>query len=243
VSLTSSQTWTIVGIASLIWLSISIFGGTNGGGLTVVWSLKDLIPALLSVAWVYERWLWRFSPIHRVGLIKTPVVIGTWKGSLESFWIDPATEQRREPKTVYLTVKQTATTLSARVLTDESASEQVAGMMAKTEAEHPALSYTYRNRPELRFREENFSAIHYGSALLEVVGDPATALVGSYWGDRKGSRGEMRFTEHNPDIAQTFEDAERFEFSTPRPVGIPGMARLARTLGRDRRGGEVRPRS
>jgi SMODS-associating 2TM, beta-strand rich effector domain len=234
VRLTSSQTWTIVGIASLIWLSLSIVGTTNGGGLSVVWSLKDVIPALLSGAWVYERWLWRFSPIHRVGLIRTPVVIGTWKGDLASFWTDPTTGERRDPKTVYLTIEQTATTVSVRLLTNESASEQVAGMMSKTEAGHPALSYTYRNRPELRFREGNISPIHYGSALLEIVGDPATALVGSYWGDRKGSRGEMRFTKHAAEIAQTFNDAERLQYKAPRPVGIPGAARLAGVLDRGR---------
>jgi SMODS-associating 2TM, beta-strand rich effector domain len=235
VRLTSSQTWTIVGIASLIWLSISIFGAGSGGGLSVVWSLKDLIPALLSVAWIYEKWLWRFSPIHRIGLNKTPVVIGTWKGMLESFWTDPVTGQRRDPKTVYLTIEQTATTLSVRLLTNESASEQVAGMMSKTEAGHPALSYTYRNRPELRFREGNVSPIHYGSALLEVVGDPATALVGSYWGDRQGSRGEMRFTEHAAAIVQTFDGAERLRYAVPRPVEIPGTTRLMRAIGRGRR--------
>ena len=232
--LTSSQTWTIVGIASLIWLSISVFGITSGGGISVVWSLADILPTLLAVAAVYERWLWRWSFLHRIGLIRTPVVIGTWKGILESFWEDPTTGQRRDPKAVYLTVEQTATTIRVRLLTNESASEQVAGMMSKTEAGHPALSYTYRNRPELRFREGNVSPIHYGSALLEVVGDPATALVGSYWGDRQGSRGQMRFTEHGPVIAQTFDDAERLGYSAPRPVGIPGTTRLIRALGRDR---------
>lgn len=230
---TASQTWTIVGIAAVIWLALSVFGITSGGGLSVVWSLADIVPALVAGAAIYERWLWRWSVLHRIGLIKTPVVIGTWKGVLESFWEDATTHVRPAPTMVYLTIVQTATTVVVRLLTAESASEQVVGTVGKSESGHPAISYTFRNRPDLRFREGNASAIHYGGAILEVVGDPARRLNGWYWTDRS-SRGEFTFTEHAHEFAQTFDDAGRLRYSEPRPVGIPGTTRLARALGRDR---------
>lgn len=233
-NLTSSQTWTIIGFAALIWLALSVFGITSGGGISVVWSLADIVPALLAGAAVYERWIWRWSVLHRIGLIKTPVVIGTWKGLIESFWEDETTHERLAPKTVYLTIVQTATTVIVRLLTEESASEQVVGTIGKSESGHPAISYTYRNRPDLRFREGSVSPIHYGGAILEIVGDPATCLNGWYWTDRS-SRGQFKFADHAHEVAQTFGDAERLWYSAPRPVGIPGTAQLTRALGRDRR--------
>lgn len=219
--LTSSQVWVIVGLASLIWLALSVVGVQAGGGIAFVFSLRDTIPLLLVLAAVHERWLWRHSWFHRSRVITTPVVIGTWRGSLESFWVDPATGQKPDVKTVYLTIRQTATTINVRLLTNESASEQLAGTVAKSESGYPAISYNYRNRPDLKFRKDGVSPIHYGGAVIEIVGDPATGLNGEYWTDRN-SRGQFRFREQSSRIAQTFEEAKRLSFGPPRPVGIFG---------------------
>jgi hypothetical protein len=217
--LTSSQVWTIVGLASLVWLGLSILGVTSGGGLTAVFSLADIIPALLVAASIHERWLWRQSLFHRSRVITTPVVIGTWRGQLESFWQNPETGERPPIKTVYLTIQQTATTVSVRLLTNESSSEQLAGTVTESESGYPAISYNYRNRPDMRYRKDGVSPIHYGGAVLEIVGDPATGLNGEYWTDRN-SRGEFKFREQSPRIAQTFEEAESLTFGPPRPYGV-----------------------
>lgn len=230
VRLTSSQTWAIVGIASLIWLGLSVFGVTSGGGPSVVLSFADIIPALLFGALVYERWLWRWSPLHEARLVSTPVVIGTWKGDLEPFWELPKTHPRPPIKTAYLTIAQTATTVFVRLLTDESASEQLAGTVTKAESGYPAISYNYRNKPGMALRY-TVSPIHYGGALIEIVGDPATGLKGDYWTDRK-SRGEVKFREHSPEVAQTFEEAGKLTFGPPQPVGVlgRGLTRLLRRV-------------
>lgn len=230
--LSSSQTWAIVGIASLIWLGLSVFGVTSGGGIDVVFSLADIIPALLFVGWIYETRLWRWSVLHDVRLVATPVVIGTWKGDLKSFWEHPETHERPPIKTVYLTIQQTATTVFVRLLTNESASEQLSGSVTKAESGYPAISYNYRNKPDMAHRL-TISPIHYGAAILEIIGDPATGLNGDYWTDRK-SQGKFTFREHSPEIAQTFEEAERLTYGSHRPVGLKGR-RLARLLGRSRR--------
>jgi hypothetical protein len=100
-------------------------------------------------------------------------------------------------------------------------SEQLAGTVAKSESGYPAISYNYRNRPDLEFRKDGASPIHYGGAVIEIVGDPATGLNGEYLTDRN-SRGQFRFREHSALIAQTFEEAERLAFAEPRPVGVLG---------------------
>jgi hypothetical protein len=234
---TSSQIWFIVGSASLIWLALSVFGLTSGGGLSVVFTLADIIPALLFVGWIFEGWLWRWSPFHAVSLISTPVVIGTWRGELASFWVDPKTGQRPAIKTVYLTMAQTATTVSVRLLTDESVSEQLSGMITKADSGYPVISYNYRNTPDLKFRENNVSPIHYGGAVIEILGDPATGLKGWYWTDRE-TKGEFKFHEHCPDSAQSFAQAQGLTFGPPRPIGVLGR-RLTRLL---RRPSDQKPR-
>jgi SMODS-associating 2TM, beta-strand rich effector domain len=228
--LTSSQTWAIVGFASLLWLALSAVGLASGGGPAVILTFADVIPALLLLGSIFERWLWRWPLLHLIGLNATPVVIGTWRGDLESFWEDPVTKARPPIKTVYLTIRQTATTVTARLVTNESASEQIAGLVTKGESGYPAISYNYRNEPDLKFRENNVSPIHYGGAIIEIVGDPATRLKGRYWTDRS-SRGEFTFGQHSPEIAQSFEEAEAMTFGAPRPVGVfDGFRRLVRTL-------------
>lgn len=218
--LSSSQVWAIIGLASLIWLALSIVGATSGGGISVVFDLADIIPALIFGWWLYERWGWRWGPLHDIGLLTTPVVIGTWRGTLESLWQDPKTGQRPDPKTVYLAVGQTATSVSVRLLTDESSSDQIAGGITPAESCFPAISHNYRNKPQLELRQQ-ISLIHYGAAIIEIEGRPATGLNGEYWTDRNSS-GTFTFREHAPSVAQTFAQAQQLRYGTPRPVGILG---------------------
>lgn len=217
-SISTSQVWAIIGLAALIWLALSIVGVASGGGISIVFNLADIIPALLFGWWLYERWGWRWGPLHAVGLLSTPVVIGTWRGTLESFWKDPKTGELPAPKTVYLTIAQTVTSVSVRLLTDESSSEQVAGAITRAESGFPAISYNYRNKPQLELRQTR-SPIHYGAAVIEIEGRPATGLNGEYWTDRNSS-GKFTFREHAPRVAQTFEQATTLAYGAPRPVGI-----------------------
>jgi hypothetical protein len=215
----ASQTWAIVGVAALLWLALSVFGLASGGGVSVVLTLSDIIPALLIVGAIYERWLWRWPLLHQTGLVFTPVVIGTWRGELASFWENPTTHERPAMKTVYLAIEQTVTTIAVRLLTDESTSQQIAGSVTRSESGYPAISYNYRNEPDLEFRRGNVSPIHYGGALLKIVGKPASGLEGEYWTDRNSS-GQLTFREHCPRIAQTFEEATTLPYGPPRPVGV-----------------------
>lgn len=224
--LSSSQTWAIVGLASLIWLALGVLGVTSGGGINAVLNLRDIIPALLFGGFLYERWGWRWQLLHQLHIITTPVVIGTWKGVLTSDWEDESGE-KLAPFTVYLGIDQTLTTTAVRLLSFESSSVPVAGGMAKTETGFPAIGYLYRNRPGVVLRQGR-SRMHYGGAMVEIVADPATGLNGEYWTDRK-TIGSFEMWEHSPVIAQTQGEAEKLAFGPPRPVGVfDGIRRLLR---------------
>jgi hypothetical protein len=48
---------------------------------------------------------------------------------------------------------------------------------------------------------------HFGAARLECTGQTPTRLTGVYWTDRL-TRGDMEFSQHAPQVLQTFAEAE-----------------------------------
>jgi hypothetical protein len=210
--LSELRVWSLIAITGAIWLALAaanIVAG-NTDGLSVI---VDLLPLLLLVGLAFERRGWRAQWLHP-RWVSTPVVIGTWRGTLTHYSDDATPTDKR----IYLTVRQTLTKASVRMLTDESTSEQVAGGPAKTEADYPAIAYTYRNKPGVGLRHAD-SDIHYGGSFIEIVGSPATGLDGEYWTERR-TKGKLTLREHNRATAQTFEEAEKLTYSTPRPLRV-----------------------
>lgn len=206
--LSEIQTWTIVGIASVIWLALSIVGVTSGGNLATVVALSDTIPLLLLSMSVFERWGWRAKRLHP-HIVGVPVVRGTWRGELVSAWIDPKTKKPRPAKTVYLAIEQTLTTVRVRLLTDESSSDAIVASVAKMANGYRAISYTYENTPKIGLRDK--SRPHRGGVLLTIYGEPPNRIAGEYWTDRD-TKGELNLTARAPDIAQSFEEAQALIF-------------------------------
>lgn len=93
------------------------------------------------------------------------MVSGTWRGELATHWKDPDTGVVPGPKTVYLAIHQTLTTIHVRLLTDESASDQVSGGIS-SDGFAPTIAYTYRNEPDLALGSVR-SEIHDGAAVLQ----------------------------------------------------------------------------
>ena len=133
---------------------------------------------------------------------------------LTSSWIDPATERVRPPKVVYLAIRQTLTTVWVRLLTNESASDQMVGAVKKDpSSEDWLLSYTYRNTPKLPLRKT--SPEHRGGTFVTIFGEPPARIEGEYWTSRD-TKGTLAMDAHLPDIAQSFADAEAlFVTGTP----------------------------
>ena len=130
-------------------------------------------------------------------------VRGTWKGTVTSFWKDPETGERVSPKLAYLVVRQTATLISVKLLTDESKSSSSLASVSVPDGT-AVLDYLYLSRPKASV--EHRSRMHHGSTVLDVIGNPAKRLDGRYWTDRD-SRGELSFTERSKKIADDYIDA------------------------------------
>jgi hypothetical protein len=155
--------------------------------------------SLLFVA--FDWYLWRAPVISR--FVKRPFVGGTWRGRLESHWIDPATGQRVAPDPeVYLIVRQTFWTTSVRLLTRESRSHSIVASIDDNRDGTFALCAIYRNTPRAAVRQR--SPIHHGAVMLDISGDPPDCLEGFYWTDRT-TMGELdlrlRFKKHVNDYS------------------------------------------
>jgi hypothetical protein len=201
--LSNLQTWTIVGLASIIWLALSAVGVASGGPAAAL-AIADVVPVLLLGASIFEARLWRWAPLHP-HLVGTPVIRGTWKGTLTAIWPDPATGVPILPKTVYLAVEQTLTTVGVWLFTDESTSSSIAGSVANVPARGWVVSYTYLSTPRIERRDA--SPINYGGALLSIIDGGGLTIDGEYWNDR-ASKGRMTFREFHHAIARSFENAE-----------------------------------
>jgi hypothetical protein len=212
--LSQLRVWSLVFITGVIWATLAATSVVSGNTAAVSY-IVDALPLILLVAYAFERRGWRAQWLHP-RWVATPVAIGTWRGELLYKWEGGG--EALPSKVVYLTVRQTLTTVSVRLLSDESNSEQVAGGIATGESGYPIIAYLYRNKPGIALRHET-SNIQYGGALVEIVGDPATALRGEYWTERK-TKGSLTFREHAHAIAQTYEDAAKLTYGPAQPLRV-----------------------
>ncbi len=188
---------------------VAVFAGgiwLTGGQLNSQWlrfySAAVFVATLALTLW--EAFIWRLPPIQRINAVPRNVR-GTWKGTLTSLWINPETSTSPPPKTVYLVIRQQASSVSVTLLTDESRSSSFMGQVDTVEGS-TTLSYSYRNRPSPSV--EHRSRIHHGSTLLDVSGRPANRLIGRYWTDRD-SRGELDFDSRSKFAVDDFKTAEK----------------------------------
>lgn len=201
------RNWAVMSVVGMIWLALVVVGAV-GGNIHQVSTIADVVPVLLILAGVFERWGWRLPILHPL-VVQTPVVRGTWKGELESLWTDPTTGGHPPRKVVYLVVEQSLTQSAMRMFTDESSSEQIVGQVQKRSSARFVLSAIYQNTPTIDRRET--SRPHLGAVMLEIHGHPPHRLEGEYWTERQ-SKGLLAFVERCPQLAASYQEAATFRF-------------------------------
>jgi SMODS-associating 2TM, beta-strand rich effector domain len=176
------------------------------GTLNLSWlkffSIAVLIASLVLMLW--DLWLWRIPLIQMIPGVPRHVG-GTWKGTLTTFWEDPRTGNRPVPKSAYLVIRQTASSTSVKLLTNESRSASTLAAISALDGT-VELTYLYLNRPDARY--EDGSRMHHGSAALVVSGESPRRLKGRYWTDRD-SKGELDFDQRHKDLADDFDQAAK----------------------------------
>lgn len=193
----------IVLLVGAAWLVLLIIDGV---AVELRWlrHVTTVVPILLVFLGVFDNWLWK-APWLNGWFTNRPVLCGTWEVALQTEWVDPNTGTTPGPITCYIAVRQTFSTLSMRLMTPESASWLIAHNIVRSNDGMFQVAGVYMNKPNLPLRGER-SEIHYGAFLLDVQGQPPTALEGHYWTDRQ-TRGTMRFTRRKARSSATYEEA------------------------------------
>lgn len=194
----------IVYTAAAIWAIVLLISGQRlSSGLLRPLSTVVSIVVLLCIG--FELWFWKWRILHR-WFVKRPVIDGTWRAEIRSEWIDPS-GNRIGPIEAYAVIRQTLTTLSVRLMTQESNSTLVGTEIVCSADGQYCLSGVYRNEP--RFQERNHSQIHYGAIRLNIVTSPSEKLEGHYWTDRN-TAGEMEFSARHARKFEHFQSAQAF---------------------------------
>jgi len=149
-----------------------------------------MVLTIVSVAvFAFNRWLWKSSILYP-WFVSDPNLSGTFKGVLQSSWVDSTTGTMKSPIDIFAIVRQTAFTIHIRLYTVQSESVSLASSFVKSDDGRQDLMFTYRNEPKQSKRPQ--SSIHYGGTKLKISHDHQH-LAGTYWTDRK-TVGDMEFT-------------------------------------------------
>lgn len=164
--------------------------------------LSAVVSALAVFLLVFDKWVWAWPLVRLVA--KRPDLRGTWKAELRSSWRDPDTKAPEKPILAYVVVRQTASSVHVRLMTQDSRSISVAASLLPEADGAYVLSSIYRNEPRLSKRRE--SPIHHGGLVLRLSGAPAQRMSGHYWTDRK-SDGEIDLKRLSREAVDDFEAA------------------------------------
>ena len=168
--------------------------------------LSTVITIVLYAVMAFDLWLWKLPFLHS-WFVKRPVIDGTWKVEIRSNWKNPAAGGDITPVEGYMVVRQTFSSLSMRLLTEESSSELVGTEIVCSADGLYCVSGVYRNEP--RFQVRDRSEIHYGAVWLKIIDEPEKKVTGHYWTDRE-TAGEMELGNRQKKRFQTFQSAQAY---------------------------------
>lgn len=210
--LTRTQITVIVGLTAVLWAAVLVTRGIPFTADQFLAFGATVTGLTLLTGWFNTR-CWRFG-IFKGWLVQRPWVQGTWHVTLESSWIDPATNQPIPPIPGFMVFRQTFSSLSARFYTKESSSESLAATILQAHDCVFQLSATYRNEPTPQLRGVR-SEIHFGAFTFDLHGDPPERLSGKYWTDRK-TNGTMKLEDRKDSLITSFEEGLRL-YGVERP--------------------------
>lgn len=198
-----------LGLAAVAWAVVLLLQGVQLS-LAHLAPFGTVVGVLAVSAFAIEHVLWRQPWLHG-WFVQRPNLRGTWKVTLQSDWINPATSTTIPPITCYMGVEQTLSTLQMHLMTPESESWFVAHSIRPSPSENGyQIVGVYTNKPKVHLRSST-SNMHLGAIVLDTHGDSKSApstLTAEYWTDRK-TTGRMTLTDRQDIVHTRFEDAKQ----------------------------------
>lgn len=196
-----------IGLTIAVWLLALWYQGMPVLEADFVKPFSTVVGLITFIVTIFNKYLWSWK-IFKGWYVKRPDLRGTWKVELKSSWTNPETGQVIKPIHGYAVIRQSLTSLSLRLMTEESRSVLVAHSIEQQEDDDLfKLVGVYRNEPKIELQGVR-SEIHHGSFALEIHGSPAYELQGHYWTDR-GTKGGIKFSDKVKKLYDTYEQASR----------------------------------
>ena len=191
----------VLGFAALIW---GVLLAADDVPVSLLWlrHISTVTAAVLLLLAAFDQWLWRLSFLQG-WLVRRPFLSGTWRASLVTV-SESETGSESTAVSGFMVIRQTHSSISARLLTRESQSRLTSGSITRSDDGLYAFSGTYLNEPSLDLRQR--SPIHHGAFALRVHGRPARRMQGSYWTDR-GTKGTLELTDCRAQEFTSFAEA------------------------------------
>ena len=161
------------------------------------------LAVLTTLLWLFDKHLWKTRPI--MAFFKRPNLNGTWQVSLQSSYVHPETGERVQEINGYASIRQTYSSVSVRLMTEQAESFLVSGGFDVQSDGASYLYGVYQSDPSIHLRSK-ISEIHYGSFKYKVIGSPPFELIGHYWTDRATS-GSVRIFGRRNEITDSFAHA------------------------------------
>lgn len=147
-------------------------------GISAPWWLD--VPSVFGFYGIYlalfDRYLWRWPLLRKIGVVQVPVFEGHWEGYLCSSF-DGYGQRHRVTVTIY----QRWTEISISLKSPTSSSRSLIASITLYPAQGPVLVYEYENRPKANAQPTMH--IHYGTACLNLLCG-GTRLLGEYYTGR-----------------------------------------------------------
>jgi hypothetical protein len=168
----------------------------------------SFIPAGVAILFaLFDNFLWRLWLVPN--LIKRPVLLGTWHGTLHSYRRNSSGEPIQSDHDIYIIIRQNYSSISLDMISAESKSRSGAAQIVAQHDDEFTVQYQYRNDPKLEFRELG-SSIHTGGSSIEVGGIRPLELDGEYWTARE-TRGTYHLVKVGSKRVSTYTEAERLK--------------------------------
>ncbi|MCZ2129410.1 MAG: hypothetical protein LC109_03995, partial [Bacteroidia bacterium] len=151
--------------------------------LFIVKLLPKVVTIDIIIIGLFSTFLWKWK-IFKGWLVPFPNLNGTWKGFIQTTWIDPQTNERPAPIPAIVTIKQSFFNISCVMRTAEMTSRSiVSDFVLDKENQLKRLVYTYDSNPKQTVKER--SPQHCGTMVFDISESPKRQLIGEYWTGRK----------------------------------------------------------
>jgi hypothetical protein len=151
--------------------------------LTLIKVLPKVVTLEVLVIGLFSAYLWKWR-IFKGWLVPFPNLSGTWKGTIQTTWVDPLTNNRPAPIPVILTIKQSFFKVSCVMRTKEMTSRTITSdFVLDKDNQLKRLFYSYESNPQPTVKDR--SPQHCGTIYFDIIEEPSKQLIGEYWTGRK----------------------------------------------------------